>query len=198
MLGYAEYELTNSIVDLQQLVPDEQDPILLQAIDEHFQDPTGSTPFDVQHYMRFRDGMYRWVHTFGAAIRDEQGKPVRLIATVMNIHEQKTNEEELNNVVTRYDLINESLVESPWDITFVDIDPLHQDNRYWWSDQFRRALGFTNEHDFPNTFEAWQDRVHPDDIEGVITQLLGHLNDWSGRTPFEVDYRVLTKGNQYI
>lgn len=113
MLGYREDELMNGIVDLQQLVPPEQDPILLSTLNAHFHDVTGTTPFDVQHCMRFGDGEYRWVHTFGTAIRSEQGKPVRLIATVMNIHDKKVNEEELQNVVTRYDLINESLVESP-------------------------------------------------------------------------------------
>lgn len=198
MLGYREDELTNSVADLQKLVPDEHDEILLRAINNHFADTTGNTPFDVQHYMRFRDGMYRWVHTFGAAIRNEEGKPVRLIATVINIHEQKTNEEQLNNVVERYDLINESLVESPWDITFVDADPFHPENRYWWSDQFRRALGFNDEHDFPNTYHAWKDRLHPDDADRVATELMAHLKDWTGRTPFDVDYRILTKANEYI
>lgn len=198
MLGYREEELINGIADLQKLVPKEHNDILSAAITAHFEDHTGVTPFDVQHHMRFSDGVYRWVRTFGIATRNDEGKPVGMIATVMNIHDKKVNEEELNNVVTRYNLINEALVEAPWDITFVEGDPFHKENRYWWSDQFRRAIGFTDEHDFPNTFESWQSRVHPEDIESVAGALLQHLEDRTGRTPFEVEYRIATKSNDYI
>ena len=44
---------------------------------------------------RHRDGTYRWMLARGTAIRDEAGKPIRLVGTRVDITEQKRVEEAL-------------------------------------------------------------------------------------------------------
>ena len=58
-------------------------------------------------------------------------------------------------------------------------------------------LGFSNEIDFPNTYESWESRIHPDDVEKSIEASRKHLLDKTGKTPYDVEYRLLHKSGEY-
>lgn len=197
MLGYNQNELTNGLSDLTMLVPKEQADSVMKGIIAHLHDKSGQTKFEMDHFIRFKDGEYRRVHTFGTTKRHPDGTPYRMIATITNIHDRLMNEESLRNVVTRYDLINEALVEAPWDMTVEQGDPVNPNNEFWWSPQFRKVLGFTDERDFPNVMSSWSDRLHPDDKQRALDAFAAHLLDYSGRTPFDLDYRLQLKSGEY-
>ena len=60
---------------------------------------------------------------------------------------------------------------------------------------FRQMLGFQDESDFPNTWEAWADLVHPADVPRVFRNV---ENVAWGRMPrFEMDYRVKDASGVY-
>lgn len=40
---------------------------------------------------------------------------------------------------------------------------------------------------------SWSDRLHPEDQEMALQAFADHLNDHSGRTPFDIDYRLQRK-----
>ena len=198
MLGYKESELTRGLDDLQKLVHLECGLKVNEMFAAHLNDYSGRTPFDLEHLMLFKDGQYRWVHTFGTAKRRSDGTPYRMIGMITNIHDQKTNSEQLESYVTRYDLINEALLEAPWDMTVEQGDPVNPNNEFWWSPQFRKTLGFKDENDFPNVMSSWSDRLHPEDKERALQKFAEHLMDFSGRTPFEEDYRLQLKSGEYV
>jgi len=66
----------------------------------------------------------------------------------------------------------------------------------WWSQQFRHLLGYEDETDFPNQLNSWIKTLHPEDRERVLTDLQSHLVDASGDTPFDLEYRMLTKSGE--
>ncbi|MFB8736276.1 PAS domain-containing protein [Bacillus sp. SL00103] len=41
-------------------------------------------------------------------------------------------------------------------------------NEFTWTDDFRKMLGFQNEHDFPNVLDSWASRIHPDEQEYTL------------------------------
>ena len=63
----------------------------------------------------------------------------------------------------------------------------------WWSPRVRTMLGYTEE-EFPDVLESWTSRLHPDDIERVFAALTAHIEQ---RDPYDVEYRLLTKGGEY-
>ena len=197
-LGYDDtFKLTN-IKDFAQLMSEESVKQFMDALLAHLNDKTGKTKFDIKHLIRFADGKDRWVRTHGFARRNEQGIPYRFVVTITVIDEQeKITLNDLKAYVTRYNLINQALVEAPWDMTVVDGDPLHPDNQFWWSPQFRKTLGFHDEFDFPNVMSSWTDRLHPEDMDKTMQLMTSHLLDYSGRTPFEIDYRLCLKSGEY-
>jgi PAS domain S-box-containing protein len=55
-------------------------------------------PYDIQHRIVRTNGEVRWVHERAHVVRDEQGKPIRMIGTVQDIHARKQAEEDLDRV----------------------------------------------------------------------------------------------------
>jgi len=85
-----------------------------------------------------------------------------------------------------------------WEVSIKNNDPVHPENVFLWSDEFRQMLGFSNTIDFPNTLESWLDKLHPDDKEGAINAITKHLTDKTGKTPYEVEFRLLHKNGEYF
>lgn len=71
------------------------------------------------------------------------------------------------------------------------------DNPFWWSDQFRRLLGFHDETDFPNVLRSWSDLLHPDDRGPTLQAFRAHIEDLTGNTPYDVTYRLRCRNGQF-
>ncbi|MCL2208982.1 MAG: ATP-binding protein [Treponema sp.] len=84
-----------------------------------------------------------------------------------------------------------------WDVKIIDNNPVHPDNVFSWSDEFRYMLGYTNTVDFPDTFESWNDKLHPDERDVVYLAVARHIEDKTGNTPYDVEYRMLCKNGEY-
>lgn len=197
LLGYNPGELKDDLSELSRISHPDHASALSEMLNAHLQDFTGKTPFDMVHLMKFKDGNYRWVRTYGYAKRRPDGTPYRMLAVITDVHTEEMNRKELEAYITRYDLIMKVLEEAPWDLEIKDGNPNNLDNPWWWSDQFRHTLGFTDENDFPNVMSSWSDRLHPDDAERTFDAFLAHLNDRTGRTPFKVEYRLKLKSGEY-
>ena len=76
-------------------------------------------------------------------------------------------------------------------------DPSNPKNPFWWSQQFRRLLGYRDESDFPNVLNSWSDSLHPEDKQAALDAFSNHVNDYSGRTPFDIEYRSRKKDGSY-
>jgi len=84
-----------------------------------------------------------------------------------------------------------------YDVGINNNDFFHPDNTYVFTDEFRNMLGYTNETDFPNIFDSWKSRLHPDDIENAIVDVENHISDATGKTPYDAEYRLLRKDGEY-
>ena len=84
-----------------------------------------------------------------------------------------------------------------WDVTIINNDPVNMGNVFTWSDEFRYMLGFSGLDDFPDTFEAWNDKLHPEDRGEANNAINKHLGDKSGATPYDVEYRMRCKDGEY-
>ena len=69
--------------------------------------------------------------------------------------------------------------------------------RVEWSDDLRRMIGYKNEEDFPNVFEAWAELLHPGDYDRVLKAITPVLEDTSGKLIFNQEYRLKTKNRGY-
>jgi len=58
-------------------------------------------------------------------------------------------------------------------------------------------LGYSNEAEFPNVLNSWSDKLHPEDKEKTLNAFAAHIIDRTGKTPFDVQYRLLKKSGEY-
>jgi len=84
-----------------------------------------------------------------------------------------------------------------WDMDVVKDDPVNLGNSLIWSDDLRHMLGFSGEEDFPNRVGTLQALIHPEDKERVINAFAAHLTDKTGKTPYNIEYRLQSRNGDY-
>jgi PAS domain S-box-containing protein len=84
-----------------------------------------------------------------------------------------------------------------WDMEVVRDDPVNPNNTFVWSDEFRHMLGYMDAHDFPNLLSSWSDLLHPEDKEKTLNAFAKHMLDKTGKTPYDIEYRLLRKTGEY-
>jgi len=124
-----------------------------------------------------------------------------IVAYVFDVTENHEREKELSHAhelnelqLAKLNLVMRASKIGLWEMEVVKDDPINPRNVFTWSDEFRHMLGYSSEKDFPNELRSWSDRLHPDDKERVLDAFAIHLHDKSGRTPYNIEYR-LRKGN---
>nr|WP_269325500.1 PAS domain-containing methyl-accepting chemotaxis protein [Pseudomonas sp. Leaf59] len=168
------------------------------ALERHLADRSGRTGFALDVRMAPVPGDdYRWRRLRGHSRRDAQGVAVAVGGSLQDIHEQYTRHAELELTAARFEISREMLHDGLWDIEVVAGDPANPNNVIWWSSQMRRLLGCSTVEEFPNTLESWTSRLHPEDSARAIAAFVAHVEDRSGKTPFDVDYRLKHQNGTY-
>ncbi|WP_129591312.1 PAS domain-containing protein [Salinicola tamaricis] len=141
------------------------------------------------------------IPSFGNARESRRLGPIveriaELIARASDSGDTETAEA-LAQLQQRFDLICDVTSDGLWDMTVRNGNAADPSNPFQWSQQFRRLLGFRDTQDFPNVLGSWSDRLHPEDKARTLAAFKAHLADSSGRTPFDVKYRLATRSGDY-
>lgn len=97
ILGYARGEIQPLRESWVELVHPADAPMFQRSIDDHF---AGLSEYlDVEHRIRCKSGEWKWVLSRGKVVdRDDNGKPVRLIGTILDITEHKKDRERIDSL----------------------------------------------------------------------------------------------------
>ena len=104
----------------------------------------------------------------------------------LKLQDQLLEKERQNESLT---IMHDMLNSGPW---FMDFDEQGKMTGVTWSATFRKMVGYHSEEDFPNALESWSDLLHKEDKERVLKEFYNTLNDYSGQTVYDVEYRLLT------
>ena len=198
LLGFqTEKEFPNVLSSwASRLHPEDREPTLA-AFGRHLADRSGRTPYDVIYRLATKSREYRWFRARGQTVRSANGTALRVAGSLTDIHESRTRELMLETLLVRFDLAREMLQDGLWDLEVVAGDPVNPKNEFWWSDQFRRLLGYENVQEFPNVLDSWASKLHPEDAQRTVDAFTAHLTDRTGRTPYDLEYRLLCKDGEY-
>jgi len=93
ILGFREDEVGDRVEDWHRRVHPEDLPAMRAGLEAHCTSNGGH--FELEHRMVSRDGRDRWVLTRGAAVRDRNGRAVRMAGSMTDITERKVAERQL-------------------------------------------------------------------------------------------------------
>ncbi|MBE7219347.1 MAG: PAS domain-containing protein [Caulobacteraceae bacterium] len=97
----------------------------------------------------------------------------------------------------RADLLDTACGVGLWEAVLHDGDAMHPKSLWTWSPEFRRLVGYASEAEFPDVVRSWSDRLHPDDVAPTFAAFAGHLTDRSGRSRYDVTYRLKVRDGSY-
>ena len=154
--------------------------------------------------IRFRrnfNSEYRWVEmdvikyedinepanaiAVGFAIRDKEIKRER----------ERTHEKDLANQQRHIKAFGDMVNVALWSIEINSDDEI---TSVFWSDEFRKMLGYENEKDFPNKLESWSSKLHPEDKERILSNFWESIKNKNAKElAYDVCYRILRNDKMY-
>jgi diguanylate cyclase (GGDEF)-like protein/PAS domain S-box-containing protein len=177
----ARMEETNSIVPLQQLWRQDGQPFHLDDYPPIVALKTGQAVSNVIVGLGNDQHALTWLKVNSRPIFDAPDSlwPSTIVTTLVSVTEELHQNQQLRELSSRFELAASCAGIGVWDWC------VGEDRLIWDDNMF--ALYGIERHDFSDTYEAWHQCVHPDDIESVERQLQVCLQ---ANIPFEQDFRV--------
>ncbi len=151
-------------------------------LQKHFRGETDYYESEVR--MRHKSGEWIWVLDRGSVSeRDDAGNPLVLSGTHQDIHGRKKNEEALLASEQMLSQAQRLARLGSWRLDFSSGD-------LSWSDEIYRIFGMRPQ-EFPSTYEAFLEAVHPEDREAVDAAYRNSLEVKNSH--YEIDHRIVRK-----
>lgn len=154
-IGYREDEISDNFDEWKSRVhPDDLDKTL-KIVDVYIKNPYFD--FEVEFRFRHKDGSYRWVMTQGSLLKDESGKPIRMLGSHIDITELKKAEAKLQEEYSFRNSVIESAAEG---LAVCHAVPEYPFVRFTlWNNKMTEITGYTIEE---INQKGWYQTVYPD------------------------------------
>lgn len=128
---------------------------------------------------------------------NQQGESVSIQQIEAAEEEFKKELDEVRAALEENLLMVDSSNDGLWYMHYPKNGEINKDTPFMWSDKFRRMLGYNDKDDFPNVLGSWSLKLHPSEHDAVFSAFCASLLDKTGRTPYDVTYRMQLKNGEY-
>lgn len=146
--------------------------------------------------MKTKNQGYRWYRAAGNVQRDQQGQAIQFIGIFVDVNKEHENKIALDHILKRYSAIDHVTTQGSFYIKLKKHALEAQENVAWFSEPFRKQLGFIGEEEFPNQINLWLDRIHPEDLPAFVHRVNESISQQSGL--FETEYRIQHRNGNYL
>lgn len=142
-------------------------------------------PYEITHKLQMPDGRVKYVHERCKTEYDERGNPLKSIGTVQDITKLQQAEEELIRSKEKLNLALQGGGIGVWEWDLLS-------NRTIWDSKMEHMFGL-EEGEFNQTYDAFKDCLHPDDIASAENAIKKAID---GVSPYDIVYRVIWKNKE--
>ena len=140
----------------------------------------GDKDFDTEFRVMWPDGTVRHIEAHAMVQRDPEGHPLRMIGVNWDITQRKQAETQLQRLTERLELAVQAAGMGTWEWDMVN-------NQVLWDEQMFELYNISP-NEFSNVYEAWQSRVHPDDV--AATKLI-EQKALAGEQDYMIEFRII-------
>lgn len=197
MIGYHDTtDFPNKLESWSDLLHPADKERTLSLFAQTLADPTGKTKYDLEYRLKTKDRGYRWYRAAGNVQRNEAGQAIQFIGIFVDTNDEHESKQALDQLLKRYSAIDHVTTQGSFYIRLQQRKLDAPENTVWFSETFRKQLGFLGEDEFPNQVGLWLNRIHPDDYPAFI----GRLNDSIAQQKgfFETEYRIQHRDGNYL
>ena len=177
IFGYAPQAITPSGDTFREAIHPDDRARVFKAVEEALEQ---HRPYEVSCQIVRPSKEIRDVLCRGTITRDTEGRPKCMMGTVQDITEQMVYEQTLRDSIRRLDLATASGGIGVWDYYI-------SENKLVWDKRMYALYGYTSD-DFPGAYEAWTNRLHPDDRPSAEASLQAAIE---GRGQFNTEFRLV-------
>lgn len=136
-----------------------------------------------EEFVMNRKGEKRWLLTTKIPLKDEQQQVIGLVGIARDVTERKKFEESVRRSIERYNIVSRATNDAIWDWDLIT-------NEIVWNDAVTRLFGYTHE-EIGQDAEWWENHIHPDDRERVLSRINDHIQQ--GIEHWQDEYRFISK-----
>ncbi|MBI3838049.1 MAG: PAS domain S-box protein [Planctomycetia bacterium] len=168
----------------ERIHPDDR-PHILAQIPPSF--VNGRQEWALEYRFRRINGTYAHVYDRGFVVFDDQGSPIRMVGSLMDISELKNTEGQLLESEERFQLAAKATRAAIWDWDL-------RKGKVWRSEGFQTLFGYAAEA-VGCDFGWWEDRIHEDDRDRVLSRV--PAPDSADTQQFSNEYRFRRADGSY-
>lgn len=185
-LGVDPNELLSRVELPDRLMLPAAQSAVLEQFEQHFH---GATPhFECEYALPDASGEMKWFAARAEVVRrDPRGKPLRVIGVLRDISRRKHELQNAMEVQERWQRAVRGTADGLYDWNLLT-------GHVWYATRFREILGYGPD-DFPDTFMAFQNVLHPDDRMLVLGKIRRHLEN---QKPLDLRCRVAARNGAFI
>jgi PAS domain S-box-containing protein len=186
-LGYDPNTMPHKSATWQDLINQEDLKVVYQNFTKHCED--SSHPYDQIVRYKHKLGHTIWIHCRGLAIRDSNGKAIRMLGAHIDITKLKDVEIKLKRQVKRYEHIIEGTNLGTWEWNV-------KTGEIIFNERWANISGYTLLELEPVSIDTWVKGLHHDDLEKSNELLQDHF---TGKTDtYECETRMKHKNGEWI
>jgi two-component system sensor histidine kinase/response regulator len=177
LLGYEPDEFADRFDAFSTRLHPEDFDATMAAVKAHLEQ---GHPYDVEYRLRHRDGDFRWFRARGLAIRDKEGKALRMAGSITDVTEGKSAAEKIQAISDRLVVATKAGAIGIWDFDVIN-------NGLIWDERMYQLYGITPDA-FSGAYEAWESGLHPADLPQEREKIQRALR---GQEDFNTEFRVV-------
>jgi two-component system, NarL family, sensor histidine kinase UhpB len=145
-----------------------------------------ATQWTDMYQFKCSDGQYKTIADRSTIIRDENGKPIRLVGTMLDITESAQRERSLTEALERYNVLMQATQDAIWDMNLIT-------GQTYTNDTLQQLFGYDEE--LKDNDAWWNGNLHPDDRDRVVAGINEALA--TGQAVWKDEYRFRCKSGHY-